>query len=79
MKIVVVEDDVKTSAYLRKGLAESGYVVDVALNGQDGFHLATTCACDLVILDALLPILDGCTILGRMRKTGLQTPVLLLV
>ncbi|HSD59877.1 MAG TPA: heavy metal response regulator transcription factor [Burkholderiales bacterium] len=78
MKIVVVEDDVKTAAYLRKGLAESGYVVDVALDGRDGFHLATTCTCDLIILDALLPVIDGWTVLLRMRKTGLQTPVLFL-
>jgi two-component system copper resistance phosphate regulon response regulator CusR len=78
MKIVIVEDDVKTAAYLRKGLVENGYAVDHAKDGQDGYHLATNCPCDLVILDALLPVLDGWSVLSRMRRTGVQTPVLFL-
>jgi two-component system copper resistance phosphate regulon response regulator CusR len=78
MKILAVEDDAKTAAYLRKGLGESGYVVDVAVDGQDGIHLATTGSCDLIILDALLPVLDGWTVLLRIRNNGIRTPVLFL-
>ncbi|HET9701700.1 MAG TPA: heavy metal response regulator transcription factor [Burkholderiales bacterium] len=78
MKILAVEDDAKTAAYLHKGLSESGYVVDVAADGLDGYHLATSCAYHLIILDVLLPRLDGWTVLARTRETGVQTPVLFL-
>jgi two-component system copper resistance phosphate regulon response regulator CusR len=78
MKILVVEDERKTAAYLRKGLTESGFVVDVAQNGADGLFLATSSAYDLVILDVLLPQQDGWTVLSRMREGGQQIPVLFL-
>jgi two-component system copper resistance phosphate regulon response regulator CusR len=78
MKILAVEDDAKTAAYLSKGLGESGYVVDVAADGLDGFHMATSCAYNLIILDVLLPKLDGWTVLARARETGVQTPVMFL-
>ena len=77
MRILVVEDETKTAAYLRKGLTESGYVVDVAHNGQDGEHFATTQDYDLVLLDVMLPGTDGWSILKSLRKTS-QTPVLFL-
>jgi two-component system, OmpR family, copper resistance phosphate regulon response regulator CusR len=78
MKILVVEDEPKTAAYLRKGLAENGFVVDVADNGSDGLHLATSGEYDLIVLDVMLPQRDGWSILANLRKTGRQTPVLFL-
>lgn len=78
MKILLVEDEERTVTYLRKGLAESGYVVDVAMDGLDGYHLASRCTYSLVLLDVLLPRLDGWTLLSRMRSNDLLTPVLFL-
>lgn len=78
MKILAVEDDAKAAAYLQRGLAENGYLVDVAADGLDGFHLATTCAYSLIILESFLPRLDGWTVLARARSSGLQTPVMFL-
>ena len=68
MHILVIEDELKTSAYLKKGLMEHGYVVDLADNGEDGLHLATHAAYDLVILDIMLPVLDGWTVVARLRQ-----------
>jgi two-component system, OmpR family, copper resistance phosphate regulon response regulator CusR len=78
MKILVVEDEKKAAAYLRKGLAENGFVVDVAAQGEDGLHLARTGEHDLVILDVMLPGRDGWSVLGELRRAGKQTPVLFL-
>jgi two-component system copper resistance phosphate regulon response regulator CusR len=78
MKILVVQDKPKTAAYLRKGLAESGFVVEIADNGADGLLLATTARHDLVILDVSLPQCDGWTIVAKMRGEHLRTPVLFL-
>ena len=77
MKILLIEDEVKLAEYLRKGLGEAGYVVDVAHNGVDGLHMALEGSHDLVILDAMLPGIDGFTVLTALRKTK-QTPVLML-
>lgn len=77
MRILVVEDEVKTSDYLSKGLGESGYRVDVALNGLDGQHLVQEHEFDLIILDVMLPGLDGWQLLQIIRRK-LQTPVLFL-
>lgn len=78
MKILVVEDESKTAAYLRKGLTENGFVVDVAAEGESGLHKAMTGGFDLVILDVMLPGRDGWSVLADMRGAGKQTPVLLL-
>src|SRR3954465_11895551 len=78
MKVLVVGDEPKAAAYLRKGLAENGFVVDVARQGDDGLHLARTVAYDLVVLDVMLPNLDGWAILTALRQEGKQTPVLYL-
>jgi len=78
MKILIVEDDLKTGAYLRKGLTESGFVVDLANDGQRGLALATSGKHDLVILDIMLPDCDSWTILARMRSNQQQSPVLIL-
>ncbi len=77
MRILVVEDETKTAAYLCKGLTENGFVVDVAHNGGDGEHLAQTQDYDLILLDVMLPGSDGWTILKSLRRTK-QTPVLFL-
>ncbi|OHC22286.1 MAG: DNA-binding response regulator [Pseudomonadales bacterium RIFCSPHIGHO2_02_FULL_60_43] len=77
MRILVVEDEVKTADYLSKGLGESGYRVDVALNGLDGQHQVQEHEFDLIILDVMLPGLDGWQLLQIIRRK-LQTPVLFL-
>ncbi len=78
MKILVVEDEPKTGDYLRQGLAEAGFVVDLARTGTDGAHLATTEDYDLVVLDVMLPGLDGWGVLQAIRKAGRAMPVLFL-
>jgi two-component system copper resistance phosphate regulon response regulator CusR len=78
MKILVVEDEPKAAAYLRDGLGEHGFVVDVARQGDDGLHLALTEVYDLLILDVLLPRRDGWAILADLRAQGRSTPVLFL-
>jgi two-component system copper resistance phosphate regulon response regulator CusR len=78
VKILVVEDEAKAAAYLRKGLGENGFVVDVADNGDDGLRRALAADYDLVILDILLPGRDGWSVLSELRQAGKQTPVLIL-
>jgi two-component system copper resistance phosphate regulon response regulator CusR len=78
MKILIVEDEPKTSAYLHQGLTEAGFIVDLARNGLDGHHLANTETYDLVILDVMLPDIDGWRILKSLRDSGKQVPVLFL-
>lgn len=78
MKLLIVEDEPKTVAFLKKGMAEYGYVVDVAVNGEDGAHLALTGAYDFIILDVMLPRRDGWQVLRDLRQAGKQTPVLML-
>ena len=78
MKILVVDDEAKTAKFLKKGLAEAGFVVDVAADGLDGLQLAQDVDFDLVILDVMLPRLDGWQVLTRLRQAGRATQVLLL-
>lgn len=78
MRILVVEDDEKAAAYLRKGLTENGFVVDVTGRGEDALHLISTGTYDLAILDVMLPERDGWSILAELRRRGKQTPVLFL-
>jgi two-component system copper resistance phosphate regulon response regulator CusR len=78
MKILIVEDETKTAKFLKKGLSEAGYVVDVAADGMQGLHLALEFYVDLVILDVMIPALDGWEVLTRLRKSGRQTLVLFL-
>ena len=77
MKLLVIEDEVKLAEYLRKGLTEEGYVVDVAHNGIDGLHLAMEGDYDLLVLDGMLPGIDGLGLLAALRLSK-QTPVLML-
>lgn len=78
MKILVVEDKLKTGDYLRQGLMEAGFVVDLARDGLDGLHLALTEAYALTILDIMLPGIDGWAVLQGIRKAGKDMPVLFL-
>lgn len=78
MRILVVEDERKAADYLKKGLSESGFVVDVAHRGEDGLHLALTETYDLIVLDVMLPGCDGWSILTALRSSGRATPVLFL-
>ena len=78
MKILIVEDEPKTGEYLRQGLSEAGFVADLAVNGTDGLHLALHGEYDLVILDVMLPELDGWQVLASLRRRGLEMPVLFL-
>lgn len=77
MRILVVEDEVKAADYLRKGLTEAGFTVEVALNGFDGQHLIQEHEFDLIILDVMLPGLDGWQLLQILRRKS-ATPVLFL-
>jgi heavy metal response regulator len=78
MRILVVEDEPKTADYLKRGLEESGYRVEVARNGVDGKHLIEEEPFDLVILDVMLPGLDGWQLVQVVRQRSTHTPVLFL-
>lgn len=77
MKILVIEDEPKTVAYLQRGLTEQGYAVDVASNGIDGQHLALTGDYDAIVLDIMMPDRDGLTVLQALRREK-ETPVIML-
>ena len=78
MRLLVVEDEVKLAQYLHKGLSENGHVVDLAHDGVEGRRLALGGDYDLVLLDVMLPGVDGFGILASMRQQGRKTPVLML-
>ncbi len=78
MRVLVIEDDAETGSYLRRGLREQGHVVDIATNGRDGLFMATSEAYDILIVDRMLPHLDGLSVVKTARATGLKTPVLFL-
>jgi two-component system copper resistance phosphate regulon response regulator CusR len=78
MKILIIEDEPKTARFLRKGLSEAGYVVDVAGDGIQGLHLAQEVDFDLIVLDVMLPKLDGWQVLARMRRGSRKGLVLML-
>ena len=78
MRILIVEDEAKTGDYLRQGLTEAGFVVDLARDGVDGLHLALTEDHDLAILDVMLPGQDGWSILAGLRRAGKDLPVMFL-
>jgi len=77
MKLLIVEDETRAAAYLSQGLSEHGYTVELAYTGPDGLHAAATGDHDLVILDVMLPGVDGFAVLSALR-TSKQTPVLML-
>ena len=78
MKILVIEDEAKTAKFLKKGLSEAGFVVDVASDGQDGLDLAKDVSFDLIVLDVMLPGLNGWQVLTALRQAGRDTQILLL-
>src|SRR5262245_52608416 len=76
MKLLLIEDEERTIEYLCKGLNENGYRVDVARNGLDGLHLATNLGYAMILMDLNLPMMDGYTVLGRLRLKNSETPVM---
>jgi two-component system copper resistance phosphate regulon response regulator CusR len=78
VKILIVEDEAKTGEYLHQGLTEAGFVVDLAKDGVDGLHMAGDQDYDLVILDVMLPGLNGWQVLQRLRERGQQMPAMFL-
>ena len=78
MRILVVEDDPDLAGFIQKGLREERYAVDCADEGEEGLLMAGTTSYDLIILDVMLPKLDGFTVCRRLRAAGNKTPILLL-
>ncbi len=78
MKILIIEDEPKTGSYLKQGLTEAGFVVDLIRDGLDGMHMALSESYALVILDVMLPTLDGWHVLKGIRNAGKDLPVLML-
>ena len=78
MRVLVVEDDVKVASFIVKGLNAAGYAVDHALDGENGLHMALTEPYDTAIIDIMLPKLDGLSLIERMRKEKISTPVIIL-
>lgn len=78
MRILLVEDDDSVSGFIMKGLREEGYAVDLASDGEDGFLMANTVPYDLILLDVMLPKMDGFSVCKRLRSNGKSTPILLL-
>jgi two-component system, OmpR family, response regulator len=78
MKLLVIEDDSEAAAYIAKGLSESGYVVDHAADGRSGLFMASSGHYDALIVDRMLPGMDGLALIAALRATELRTPVLIL-
>lgn len=78
MHILLIEDDAETAAHVARGLREEGHTLDVAVNGVDGLHVATEGRPDLLIVDRMLPGLDGVAVVKALRAAGSRVPVLLL-
>jgi DNA-binding response OmpR family regulator len=78
MRILVVEDEKKISSFIKRGLKEEGYVVDTAFDGEEGHFIATTNEFDLIILDLMLPKIDGISLCKKLREEKIMTPVIML-
>ena len=78
MRILIVEDERKISAYLKRGLEEQGYAVDAAFTGREALDWAASAPYDLIVLDILLPELDGISVCRELRKQGQRMPILML-
>jgi two-component system OmpR family response regulator len=78
MRVLVIEDDAETSAYIARGLRESGHTVEAVADGKDGLFLAANSTFDLLIVDRMMPSLDGLAAVKSLRAMGLQTPILML-
>jgi len=78
MHLLIIEDEVKMAHYLNKGLSENGFIVDVAADGEDGLYRATANSYDLIVLDVMLPKIDGWSVLISLRKQKKDLPILFL-
>ena len=78
MRILIVEDEKKISDFIRRGLKEEGYAVDTACDGEEGLFLANTNDYDLILLDLMLPKIDGLTLCRKLKKDGVKSPVIML-
>jgi heavy metal response regulator len=78
MRILVVEDEKKIASFIKRGLKEEGYVVDMAYDGEEGHFIATTNDFDLIILDLMLPKIDGLSLCKKLREEKITTPVIML-
>jgi len=78
MRILVIEDEVKIAQFIKRGLQEEGYAVDVANDGEEGHFLLSSNDYDAIILDLMMPKLDGLTLCRELRKEGNQTPIIML-
>lgn len=78
MKVLIIEDDKNVSAYIAKGLSEAGHIADIADNGKDGLFLAQNEKYDALIVDRMLPGLDGLSVIRELRGSGHHTPILIL-
>ncbi|MBW1669200.1 MAG: response regulator transcription factor [Deltaproteobacteria bacterium] len=78
MRILLVEDDLKIASFVAKGFKEAGFAVDHALDGEEGFGLAVTEPYDAAVIDIMLPKVDGLTLIEKMRRMKINTPVIIL-
>ncbi len=78
MKILIIEDDRKTASFVRKGLKQEGCSVEHALDGEEGLHCAVTRDYDVIVVDIMLPKLDGFSVIEKLRQKDIRTPVLIL-
>ncbi|HOJ85776.1 MAG: heavy metal response regulator transcription factor [Elusimicrobiales bacterium] len=78
MKILLIEDEKKISNFIKKGLEEENYLVDTAFNGKDGFEIAVSAPYDLIIMDLMLPYINGFDLCKKLRESGVNTPILML-
>ncbi len=78
MRILVIEDEEKIASFIKRGLKEEGYAVDVSLDGEDGHFMATTNEYDAILLDLMIPKLDGMTLCKKLRDQKVSTPILML-
>lgn len=78
MRVTLIEDERQLAHIIKKGLEEEGYSVDVAYDGEEGLYMVENLPTDVIVLDIMLPVLDGLSILGKIRKKGIKTPILFL-
>lgn len=78
MRLLLIEDDKKIASYIEKGLKEAGFTIDVCNDGRDGLSLALTEPYDVAVIDIMLPLLDGLSVIEQMRQRDVHTPVLIL-
>ncbi len=78
MRVLLIEDDLKIASFILKGMKEAGFAIDHAVDGEDGFHMAVTEPYDAMVIDLMLPKLDGLKIIERMREQDIDTPVIIL-